>query len=153
VRENITLAALAREGNVFSMWAPARGNGETNTKVQGYITDAGMDPVAETKACELSHGKRRQLEISMAMASSPHMLLLDEPMAGMGHKEGHDMLHMLSGLKGRITTLLVEHDMDIVFSLADTITVLAAGKVIASGAPEYISKHPEVKRVYLGEGE
>ena len=98
----------------------------------------------------LSHGEHRQLEIAMALATQPHLLLLDEPMAGMGTEEGRKILKILQKLKKRKTILLIEHDMDVVFALADRITVLVYGQVIASGSPQSIKEDEKVREAYLG---
>ena len=100
---------------------------------------------------KLSHGEHRQLEIAMALATSPRLLLLDEPMAGMGPEESAHMLKMLRELKGAVTILLIEHDMEAVFTLADRITVMVYGRIIASGDPETIRADAGVRRAYLGE--
>jgi len=102
-------------------------------------------------AGQLSHGEHRQLEIAMALATSPKLLLLDEPMAGMGPKESSAMVEILQELKGKLTILLIEHDMDVVFTLADKITVLVNGRGITTDSPEAIRNNPEVKAAYLGE--
>jgi branched-chain amino acid transport system ATP-binding protein len=99
----------------------------------------------------LGHGEQRQLEIAMALATRPRLLLLDEPVAGMGLDESQRMVHLLRGLRGRHTIVLVEHDMDVVWALADRISVLVYGRVIATGAPEAIRLNAEVRRAYLGE--
>jgi len=102
-------------------------------------------------AAALAHGEQRQLEVGLALATQPKLLLLDEPMAGMGIDESERMVSLLQSLRSHCTILLVEHDMDAVFRLADTISTLVAGKVIASGSPEFIRQHPEVRRAYLGD--
>ncbi|HEX7250396.1 MAG TPA: ATP-binding cassette domain-containing protein, partial [Burkholderiales bacterium] len=102
-------------------------------------------------AANLAHGEQRQLEIAMALATSPRLLLLDEPVAGMGTEESQRMVQFLGTLKGRRTMILVEHDMDAVFSLADRVSVLVYGRIIASGTPEAVRANPEVRRAYLGE--
>jgi branched-chain amino acid transport system ATP-binding protein len=117
---------------------------------------AGLDAVglanrADQLAGALAHGERRQLELGLALATDARILLLDEPMAGMGPDEGARILGLIEALKGRRTILLVEHDMDAVFRLADRISTLVYGRVIASGAPDDIRRHPEVRRAYLGE--
>ena len=102
-------------------------------------------------AAQLSHGEHRQLEIAMALATCPKLLLLDEPMAGMGQKESLAMVEIIRELKGKLTILLIEHDMDVVFTLADKITVLLNGRCIVTDNPKSIRKNPEVKKAYLGE--
>jgi branched-chain amino acid transport system ATP-binding protein len=99
----------------------------------------------------LSHGEQRQLDIAIALAANPSLLLLDEPMAGLGPQESAAMLALLAGLKTRLTILLVEHDMETVFALADRITVLLYGRIIASGPPAEVRGNAEVQRAYLGE--
>jgi branched-chain amino acid transport system ATP-binding protein len=111
----------------------------------------GLGEHAEVLAGNLAHGEQRQLEIAMALATSPKMLLLDEPMAGMGPEESERMTAYLSSLKGQYTMMLIEHDMDAVFALADRITVLVYGRAIASGAPDEIRANEAVRRAYLGE--
>ena len=114
------------------------------------LTTVGLAERAHDRAAALSHGERRQLEIAMALGTEPEMLLLDEPMAGMGAEETARMVATLKGLRGT-TMLLVEHDMDAVFALADRITVLVYGRVIATGAPNEIRSNADVVRAYLGE--
>jgi branched-chain amino acid transport system ATP-binding protein len=111
----------------------------------------GLSARADVLVANLSHGEHRQLEIAMALATGPRMLLLDEPMAGMGPEESARMVRTLRDLKAELTILLVEHDMEAVFALADRITVLVYGRVIASGAPEAIRRNAEVREAYLGE--
>jgi branched-chain amino acid transport system ATP-binding protein len=112
-----------------------------------------LEKRADDVAGNLSHGEHRQLEIAMALATEPKMLLLDEPMAGMGPEESKAMVEILQGLKRKLTILLVEHDMDVVFSLADKITVLVYGQGIATDTPEAIRQNLEVRTAYLGEEE
>src|SRR5262249_42153382 len=113
----------------------------------------GLGERADTPAAALSHGEQRQLEIAMALAGAPRLLLLDEPMAGMGVEESQRMIGFLRGLKARAGVLLIEHDMDAVFQLADRLTVLVYGRAIASGTPAEIRANAEVRRAYLGEGD
>jgi branched-chain amino acid transport system ATP-binding protein len=117
------------------------------------LARVGLAARADVLVASLSHGEHRQLEIAMALATSPRMLLLDEPMAGMGPEESARMVKMLRALKGELTILLIEHDMEAVFALADRITVLVYGRIIASGAPEAIRVDPQVRQAYLGEQE
>ena len=113
----------------------------------------GLGARADVLAANLSHGEQRQLEIAMALATGPRMLLLDEPMAGMGREEAAQMMELLRGLKGSRTILLIEHDMDAVFALADRITVLVYGRAIATDSPAAIRANEEVRQAYLGEDE
>jgi branched-chain amino acid transport system ATP-binding protein len=117
------------------------------------LARVGLAERGDVPVANLSHGEHRQLELAMALATSPRMLLLDEPMAGMGPDESARMVAMLRALKGRFTILLVEHDMEAVFALADRITVLVYGRIIACGAPEDIRNNAEVREAYLGEQE
>jgi branched-chain amino acid transport system ATP-binding protein len=118
---------------------------------RGRASQRWDSPGAPTPAAALSHGEQRQLEIAMALAGDPSLLLLDEPMAGMGAEESQRMIGFLRGLKGKRAMLLIEHDMDAVFQLADRITVLVYGRAIASGTPEEIRANPDVRQAYLGE--
>jgi branched-chain amino acid transport system ATP-binding protein len=111
----------------------------------------GLDARADTLAGNLAHGEQRALEIAMALATRPRLMLLDEPVAGMGAEETQRMIAFLSTLKGGKTIILVEHDMDAVFTLADRVSVLVYGRIIATGSPREIRGNPEVKRAYLGE--
>jgi branched-chain amino acid transport system ATP-binding protein len=117
---------------------------------RSVLARVGLATRADVLAANLAHGEQRQLELAMALATDPKLLLLDEPMAGMGHDESLRMVQLLAGLKGRLAILLVEHDMDVVFSLADRITVLVYGRAIASGTPEEIRANPDVREAYLG---
>jgi branched-chain amino acid transport system ATP-binding protein len=118
---------------------------------QAAVVSAGLAGHADALAGELAYGQRRQLELAMALAAQPRFLLLDEPMAGMSVQESAGVIEMLRGLKGRYTILLVEHDMDAVFALADRISVLVYGSVMFTGTPDEIREHPEVRSVYLGD--
>ena len=115
------------------------------------LARVGLSERAGVRVDKLSHGEHRQLEIAMALATGPRLLLLDEPMAGMGPEESAQMVHLLRQLKGNMTVLLIEHDMDAVFALADRLTVLDDGRIIASGEPESIRADPAVRRAYLGD--
>ena len=115
------------------------------------LTQVGLAERAGSLASALSHGEQRQLEIAMALATEPALLLLDEPMAGMGREESAGMVETLKKLRGEKTMLLIEHDMDAVFALADRITVLVYGKVVATGTVDEIRANDDVKRAYLGE--
>jgi branched-chain amino acid transport system ATP-binding protein len=115
------------------------------------LDEVGLGSRAEIQAASLAHGEQRALEIAMALATKPRLLLLDEPVAGMGAEETQRMIAFLSTLKGGKTMLLVEHDMDAVFSLADRVSVLVYGRIIATGTPPEIRANPEVRRAYLGE--
>jgi len=149
--QNVALAVQAHEGHSFRFWRPAAGDERIEAPALAALDKVGIGDRAGTMVGALSHGERRQLEIAMALAAEPRLLLLDEPMAGMGPEESARMIAILKGLKGTTAMLLVEHDMDAVFALADRISVLVYGKVIASGAPADIRANEAVKRAYLGE--
>jgi branched-chain amino acid transport system ATP-binding protein len=150
--ENAALAVQIHQGHSFRLWRDARRDGRLREPALRALARVGLAGRAEAVAGELSHGEHRQLEIAMALASEPRLLLLDEPMAGMGPEESQRMVALLRELKGRLAILLVEHDMDAVFALADRVTVLVYGRVVASGSPEAIRADAEVRRAYLGEG-
>lgn len=148
--DNVALAVQARDGHSFRFWTPARSIRRLREPAYAKLELVGLDGRAGDLAAALSHGERRQLEIAMALCTEPEMLLLDEPMAGMGTEESARMVEILKALRGT-TMLLVEHDMDAVFALAERITVLVYGRVIATGAPDVIRSNPDVVRAYLGE--
>jgi branched-chain amino acid transport system ATP-binding protein len=149
--ENVALAAQAHDGHSFGIWQPALGQQQLTKPAGQALEEVGLGPRSADLAAALAHGERRQLELAMALVSKPKLLLLDEPMAGMGRHESEMMVRLLGSLKGRYAILLVEHDMDAVFALADRITVLVYGRGIASGRPDSIRASVEVKRAYLGD--
>ena len=149
--DNVALAVQAHAGHSFRFWRPARKEEELRAPARRMREEVGLGARAEVIAANLAHGEQRQLEIAMALATSPRLLLLDEPVAGMGTDESQRMVQFLGTLKGRRTMILVEHDMDAVFSLADRISVLVYGRIIATGAPREIRANPEVRAAYLGE--
>ncbi|MDA1308813.1 MAG: ABC transporter ATP-binding protein [Proteobacteria bacterium] len=151
VRDNVALAVQAYAGHSFRFWADARREERLVEAAMAALARVGLADRAGTIARAMSHGEHRQLEIAIALATEPRLLLLDEPMAGMGVEEAQSMVIFLDGLKGEKTMLLVEHDMDAVFALADRITVLVHGKVIASGTPDEIRSDAAVRRAYLGD--
>ena len=151
--ENVALAVQAHAGHSFRFWRPASSEPTLREPARAIMNDLGLGARADELAANLSHGEQRQLEIAMVLATRPRLLLLDEPVAGMGADESQRMVEFLATLKGRQTIILVEHDMDAVFTLADRISVLVYGQVIASGTPEEIRINPEVRRAYLGEDE
>ena len=153
ILENVALAVQAHIGHSFRFWRPARGDRSLTGPAMEILERFGLADRAHMPAAAVSHGEHRQLEIAMAMASEPKTLFLDEPTAGMGPEESRRMVAFLRELKGTITVVLVEHDMDAVFALADRITVLVYGRVIAVGAPAEIRANADVRRAYLGEGE
>jgi branched-chain amino acid transport system ATP-binding protein len=149
--DNVALAVQAHAGHSFRFWRDARSEPELREPAHAALDRVGLSKRADTLVASLSHGEHRQLEIAMALATAPRMLLLDEPMAGMGPEESARMVSMLRELKRELTILLIEHDMEAVFALADRITVLVYGRVIASGAPEEIRSNAEVRKAYLGD--
>jgi branched-chain amino acid transport system ATP-binding protein len=151
VIDNVSLAVQAHDGHSFRFWEHASTQRRLREPAMAVLEQVGLAERAGTIASAMSHGERRQLEIAMALATNPNFLLLDEPMAGMGVEESAAMVDILTGLKGGKTILLVEHDMDAVFALADRISVLVYGRVIATGAPEDIRKNKDVRHAYLGE--
>jgi branched-chain amino acid transport system ATP-binding protein len=151
VLDNVALAVQAHQGHSFKFWKPATTQVVLRQGAMDALVQVGLQDRASTKASELSHGERRQLEIAMALATNPVFLLLDEPMAGMGTEETALMVTLLKSLKQGRAILLVEHDMNAVFELADRISVLVYGKLIATGTPDEIRANKDVREAYLGE--
>jgi branched-chain amino acid transport system ATP-binding protein len=151
VRENVMLAVQAAEGRHWRFFRPARADGALTGEADAALAAAGLASRAGLPAGLLSHGEQRQLELAIALSQAPRVLLLDEPAAGLGAAETPALAARLAQLKGRIAMLLVEHDMDTVFALADRITVLAGGRVIASGTPGAIRADRAVREAYLGD--
>jgi branched-chain amino acid transport system ATP-binding protein len=151
--ENVALAVQAHAGHSFRFWRPARAESELREPARAALERVGLAHRANTMLSSMSHGEHRQLELAIALASKPNMLLLDEPMAGLGPDESARMVKTLRELKRELTILLIEHDMEAVFALADRITVLVYGRIIASGTPEAIRANAEVRQAYLGEQE
>ena len=149
--ENVALAVQAHSGHSFRFWRSARGDVSLTGPAKELLEKVNLQNRSDILAANLSHGEQRQLEIAMALAGKPRLLLLDEPVAGMGIEESQRMIGFLAGLKGTTTMILVEHDMDAVFTLADRISVLVYGRIIATGAPAEIRANREVQRAYLGE--
>ena len=149
--DNVALAVQAHAGHSFRFWRDARGDESLRAPARAALERVGLSDRAGVLVSKLSHGEHRQLEIAMALATRPRMLLLDEPMAGMSPEQSARMVRMLRELKQELTILLIEHDMEAVFALADRITVLVYGRVIASGEPKAIRANTEVRDAYLGE--
>jgi branched-chain amino acid transport system ATP-binding protein len=147
---NVALAVQAQLGGT-GFWRPARSDPTLLGPARELLHEVGLGQRADALAANMSHGEHRQLEVAMALATKPRLLLLDEPMAGMGVEESQRMIELLSRLKQAKTIILVEHDMDAVFRLADRISVLVYGRVIATGEPEQIRANPDVRKAYLGE--
>jgi branched-chain amino acid transport system ATP-binding protein len=149
--DNVALAVQAHAGHSFRFWRPARRERALREPARVMLDTVGLGERADVVAGTLAHGEQRQLEIAMALATGPRLLLLDEPMAGMGPDESQRMIRFLDALKTRHTIMLVEHDMDAVWALADRISVMLYGRLIATGTPEEIRANAEVRQAYLGE--
>jgi len=153
VWENVRLASQSRAQHAASWLRRATGYAGTNERAEKAITLAGLEHRRDAVAGTISHGEQRQLEIAMTLATEPQVLLLDEPLAGMGTAEAERMVALLKRLKEAHAIMLVEHDMDAVFALADRLTVMVNGQVIASGTPEQVRNDAGVQAAYLGEEE
>jgi branched-chain amino acid transport system ATP-binding protein len=151
--DNVALAVQANAGHSFHFWRAARREDVLRQPARAAVARVGLAGRADVLAANLSHGEHRLLEFAMALANKPRVLLLDEPMAGLGPEESARVVEMLRELKREVPILLIEHDMEAVFALADRITVLVYGRVIASDVPEKIRANEEVRQAYLGEQE
>ncbi len=149
--QNVALAVQARSGSSFRFFGSADGEDALNDPAGRALADVGLADRADIPAGHLSHGEKRALELAMALAMEPKLLLLDEPMAGAGHEETERLVAVLRRLKGRFPMVLVEHDMTAVFALADRISVLIYGRILASGTPEQVRADPAVIAAYLGD--
>jgi branched-chain amino acid transport system ATP-binding protein len=149
--DNVALAAQAHDGHSFRFWGNARKEQGLRNAARAALGRVGLAERADVPVAKLSHGEQRELELAVALATRPQLLLLDEPMAGLGVTESARMVKLLSELRKEVTIVLVEHDMQAVFALADRISVLVYGRIIASGAPDHIRQNEEVKRAYLGD--
>jgi branched-chain amino acid transport system ATP-binding protein len=151
--DNVALAVQARLGHSFRFFANARRDASLRRAAEGFLEQAGLAERAEMRVRDLSHGERKQLELAVALATEPRLLLLDEPMAGLGYGESARMVEALRALKGKVAMLLVEHDMDAVFALADQVSVLVYGRIIATGGVSEVRDDPQVRAAYLGGGD
>ena len=151
VLENVALAVQARRGSSFRFFAPAADEAGLNNAAMATLREAGLDERAGVRASALSHGEHRRLELAIALATEPQVLLLDEPLAGVGGEEADAFVARLKAMKGRFTMLLIEHDMDVVFALADRVSVLVYGRIVASGLPDEVRSDPAVRAAYLGD--
>ncbi len=149
--DNAALAVQATQGHSFRFWRDASRDASLRSPAREALARAGLADRGATRVSDLSHGERRQLELALVLARRAEVLLLDEPMAGLGPEEGAAMTRRIASLKGGVGILLVEHDMDAVFALADRISVLVRGRIVASGAPDAIRRDPAVKLAYLGD--
>ena len=151
VLENLAFAVQARSGSSFRFWRPVTAERALFDEARSIAADIGLAERENAVAATLAHGEQRALEVGLALATRPQLVLLDEPMAGMGPAESRAMLALIQRIRSRVTVLLVEHDMDAVFRLADRISVLVNGRVVASGVPAAIRNDPAVRQAYLGE--
>ncbi|MCD6076170.1 MAG: branched-chain amino acid transporter substrate-binding protein [Ramlibacter sp.] len=151
VLQNVALAVQVRSGHSMRFWGAVARDRSLADEAATYLEEVGLAQRADVLAANVSHGEKRALEIAIALASRPRLLLLDEPMAGMGPDESARMIKLLSRVKRRFSTILVEHDMEAVFALADRVAVLVSGRIIAVGAPDDIRDDPAVRAAYLGE--
>jgi branched-chain amino acid transport system ATP-binding protein len=151
VLDNLALAVQARSGSSFSFWRPVASESRLFSEAELIGKEIGLGDRLRVLSSNLAHGEQRALEVGLALATNPQLVLLDEPMAGMGPQESKAMIELIQKIRSRVTVLLVEHDMDAVFRLADRISVLVNGRVIATGAPAAIRADPAVRQAYLGE--
>ena len=151
VRQNLGLAIQAREGGNFRIFDRATKRAEIWDEADQVLTGSALGARAAVKVADLAHGEKKQLELLMALAQRPRVLLLDEPMAGLGHVESQQMIEALKAARNECAMLLVEHDMEAVFALADRISVLVYGRIIAAGTADEIRANPAVREAYLGE--
>ncbi len=154
VLDNVALAVQGRadSGSSLRFWQPVRLEKALFDEAETYLQQVGLGERSSTLAANLSHGQQRALELAMALATRPRLLLLDEPMAGSGPEESERMVDLIEHLARQVTILLVEHDMAAVFRLADRISVLVNGRLVCTGLPDEVRAHPEVRQAYLGEG-
>jgi branched-chain amino acid transport system ATP-binding protein len=148
--DNVMLSIEAKHGGSFNMLSNPRRKAALRKDAQAWLSRVGLAGKQDRPVMTLAHGEQRQLEIAVALARDPKLLLLDEPMAGMGPEESAALTRLLGELKGRYAILLVEHDMDAVFTLADRVSVLVYGRIIFTGTVAEVRAHPEVRAAYLG---
>jgi branched-chain amino acid transport system ATP-binding protein len=151
--DNVALAVQVREGHSFRFWGAVRRDARLRRAAMAHLEETGLAALADQRTADLSHGQQKQLELAIALATKPRLMLLDEPMAGLGPTETQAMTALLRALKGRIAMLLIEHDMETVFALADRVTVLVSGRSIACGPPAAIRDDAAVRQAYLGDGD
>ena len=149
--DNVALAVQAQDGHSFRFWRAARSDASLREPAQAILGRLHLDQRAEVPASRLSHGEKRVLEIGMALAGRPKLMLLDEPLAGTGHEESARIVRLLATIKAETTILLIEHDMDAVFTLADVVSVLVYGRIIATGTPAEVRQNTDVQKAYLGD--
>jgi branched-chain amino acid transport system ATP-binding protein len=151
VLENLALAVQARSGSSFSFWKPVAAESVLFDEARAIAEHIGLSQKLGFLASNLAHGEQRALEVGLALATRPKLVLLDEPMAGMGPEDSQRMIALISRMRAQVTVLLVEHDMDAVFRLADRISVMVNGRLIATGSPEKLKMNAEVRKAYLGD--
>jgi branched-chain amino acid transport system ATP-binding protein len=151
VLDNLALAVQARSGSSFSFWRPVSAERALYDEAALIANEIGLGDRLQVTSSNLAHGEQRALEVGLALATQPQLVLLDEPMAGMGPQESQAMIALIEKMRSRVTVLLVEHDMDAVFRLANRISVLVNGRLIATGAPAQIRADAAVRKAYLGE--
>ncbi|MBO9401597.1 ABC transporter ATP-binding protein [Shimia sp. R9_3] len=151
VLQNVVLGALGQRGTVMRFFAPVMKDESLLAAAHEALAQVGLSDFASTRTADLSHGQRRQLEVAVALTLKPKVFLMDEPMAGLGLEGAQQMIALLTELRKAAPILLIEHDMDAVFALADRISVLVYGEIIATGTPEEIKVNPEIRRAYLGD--
>jgi branched-chain amino acid transport system ATP-binding protein len=150
-QDNVSLAVQARSGHSFRFVRNAQRDPQLQEPARSYLAVVGLEDRRLALVEELSHGEHRQLEIAVALAMEPRVLILDEPMAGMGAADARKIIDLLRGLKGQLTIVLIEHDMEAVFKLADRVTVLVSGRTLTTGSVEAVRADPAVRQAYLGE--
>ena len=153
VLDNLVVAVQAIKGQTFSAWRPVASSTALHEQAQALLERLGLAAKHDWHIAQLSHGEQRALEVGMALASSPKLVLLDEPLAGMGQQESEGMARLIAGLRQDCAVLLIEHDVDIIFRLADSVSVLVGGRIIASGTPASVRGNAEVAEAYLGRTE
>jgi branched-chain amino acid transport system ATP-binding protein len=151
VLDNLALAVQARSGSSFRFWRPVTEERALFQEAEGIAHEVGLSEKLHSISGNLAHGEQRALEVGLTLATAPKLVLLDEPMAGLGAEESQRMLALIERLRQRVTILLVEHDMDAVFRLADRISVLVNGRLLATDTPEKIRANEEVRKAYLGD--
>ena len=151
VLEHLALALQAVQGSSLRAWAPVRRDRERFDEARALLPELGLQALADATTDALSHGQRRALEVGMAVAAKPRLVLLDEPMAGMGPDESQRMEALITHLRRSTTLLLIEHDVDAVFRLADRVSVLVSGQIVASGTPDEVRRDEQVIAAYLGQ--
>jgi branched-chain amino acid transport system ATP-binding protein len=151
VLDNLALAVQARSGSSFSFWRPVAEEAALFEEARAIASQVNLIDRVDAIAATLAHGEQRALEVGLALATRPKLVLLDEPMAGMGPEESRRMIELIGRIRAEVTVLLVEHDMDAVFRLADRISVMVNGRLIATGAPDAIKANREVRNAYLGD--